>query len=116
MINLRSIVLLVVSYVVIPRLTFLPQNVHSILIIFGPFLIPRVLDWINLARATGRSVPIRPTPPRVQYALNLLFLSAVVCLVLSFSRFAPDNIFLEPHTNRNKCLICAATASPTAYG
>jgi hypothetical protein len=99
MINLRSIVLLVVSYVVIPRLTFLPQNVHSILIIFGPFLIPRVLDWINLARATGRSVPGRPTPLRVQYALNLLFLSAVVCLVLSLSRFAPDNVFLETQSH-----------------
>jgi hypothetical protein len=99
MFNVRSIVLLVVSYVVIPRLTFLPSNVHSILIIFGPFLLPRVLDWINVARATSRSVPIRPTPARVQHALNLLFVSAVVCLVLSFSRFAPENIFLKTQSH-----------------
>ncbi|KAF1940762.1 hypothetical protein EJ02DRAFT_455693 [Clathrospora elynae] len=94
MFNVRSIILLVISYVVIPRLTFLPQSVHSLLIVFGPFLIPRVLDWVNVARATSRSVPVRPTPPRVKNALNLLFLSAAVCLVLSLSRFAPDNIFL----------------------
>ncbi|KAF1850003.1 uncharacterized protein K460DRAFT_360869 [Cucurbitaria berberidis CBS 394.84] len=99
MFNLRSVIFLVISYVVIPRLTFLPKNVHSILIIFGPFLIPRVFDWINVARATSRSVPVRPTPPRVKNALNLLFLSAVVCLVLSLSRFAPDNIFLSTQSH-----------------
>lgn len=99
MFNVRSIVLLVISYVVIPRLTFLPQNVHSLLIIFGPFLIPRVFDWVNVARATTRSVAIRPTPTRVQYALNILFVSAVVCLILSLSRFAPDNIFLKTQSH-----------------
>jgi hypothetical protein len=99
MFNVRSIVLLVISYVVIPRLTFLPKNVHSLLILFGPFLIPRVLDWFNTARATARSVPIRPTPPRVQHALNLLFVSAVVCLTLSLSRFAPENIFLKTQSH-----------------
>jgi hypothetical protein len=99
MFNLRSIILLVFSYVVIPRLTFLPKNVHTLLILFGPFLIPRVLDWINVARATSRSVPIRPTPPRVKNALNLLFVSAIVCLALSLSRFAPENIFLKTQSH-----------------
>jgi hypothetical protein len=99
MFNLRSIILLVFSYVVIPRLTFLPKNVHTLLILFGPFLIPRVLDWINVARATSRSVPIRPTPPRVKNALNLLFVSAIVCLTLSLSRFAPENIFLKTQSH-----------------
>ncbi|KAH7345964.1 hypothetical protein BKA66DRAFT_576768 [Pyrenochaeta sp. MPI-SDFR-AT-0127] len=99
MFNLRSIILLVISYVVIPRLTFLPQNVHSLFIIFGPFLLPRVFDWINVARATSRSVPVRPTPARVKNALNLLFLSAVVCLALSLSRFAPENIFLTTQSH-----------------
>jgi len=99
MFNVRSIILLVISYVVIPRLTFLPKNVHTLLIIFGPFLLPKVLDWINVARATSRSVPIRPTPPRVKNALNLLFVSAIVCLVFSLSRFAPENIFLQTHSH-----------------
>jgi hypothetical protein len=99
MFNVRSIILMVISYVVIPRLTFLPKSVHSLLILFGPFLLPRVVDWINTARATSRSVPVRPTPPRVQNALNLLFVSAIVCIVLSLSRFAPENIFLKTQSH-----------------
>lgn len=99
MFNVRAIVLLVISYVVIPRLTFLPKNVHTLLIVFGPFLIPRVFDWINVARATSRSVPVRPVPPRVNHALNLLFVSAIACLVLSSSRFAPENIFLKTQSH-----------------
>jgi hypothetical protein len=99
MFNVRSIVLLVISYVVIPRLTFLPQNVHSLLILFGPFLLPRLADWFNTARATSRSVPIRPTPPRVQNTLNVLFVAAIACLALSLSRFAPENIFLATQSH-----------------
>jgi hypothetical protein len=99
MFNVRSIVLLVISYVVIPRLTFLPQNVHSLLILFGPFLLPRLADWFNTARATSRSVPIRPTPLRVQNALNVLFVAAIACLALSLSRFAPENIFLATQSH-----------------
>lgn len=98
-INLRGILLLVLSYVVIPRLTFLPQNIHSIFILFGPFLIPKFFDWVNVARATSRSVPVRPVPPNVQRALNLLFVSAVACLVLSLPRFAPENIFLKTQSH-----------------
>lgn len=99
MFNVRSIILLVISYVVIPRLTFLPQNVHSLLILFGPFVLPRIVDWFNVARATSRSVPVRPTPPRVKNGLNLLFVAAIACLTLSLSRFAPENIFLATQSH-----------------
>jgi hypothetical protein len=99
MFNVRSIVLLVVSYVVIPRLTFLPQNVHSLLILFGPFVLPRLVDWFNTARATAHSVPVRPTPPRVKNALNMLFVAAVAALALSLARFAPDNIFVATQSH-----------------
>ncbi|KAL1655260.1 hypothetical protein SLS61_002146 [Didymella pomorum] len=99
MFNVRSIILLVVSYLVIPRLTFLPQNVHSLLILFGPFVLPRIVDWFNVARATSRSVPVRPTPPRVKNALNLLFIAAVACLALSLSRLAPENIFVATRSH-----------------
>ncbi|KAL6707900.1 hypothetical protein ACN47E_003574 [Coniothyrium glycines] len=99
MFSLRAIVLLVVSYVVIPRLTFLPKSVHSLLIVFGPFLLPRLVDWINTARASSRSLPVQPAPARVKHALNLLFVSAVVCLGLSLSRFAPENIFLQTQSH-----------------
>ncbi|KAF2108241.1 hypothetical protein BDV96DRAFT_504999 [Lophiotrema nucula] len=95
MINLQSIVLLFVSYFVIPRLTFLPKSLHSLLIIFGPFLLPKVLNLFNTQRATSRSVPVRPTPPKVQRALNLLFVSTLAWLILTLPRFAPENIFLK---------------------
>lgn len=95
MFNLQSIVLLAISYFVIPRLTFLPKTVHSLLIVFGPFLLPRLVNLFNTARATSRSVPIRPTPPKVQHALNLLAGSAAVCLILTLPQFAPENVFLK---------------------
>jgi hypothetical protein len=95
MINLQSIVLLVISYFIIPRLTFLPKPVHSLLIVFGPFLLPRLANLINTARATSRTVPVRPTPPKVRRALDLLSLSAVVSLLLTLPYFAPENVFLK---------------------
>ncbi|KAJ4294369.1 hypothetical protein N0V90_008059 [Kalmusia sp. IMI 367209] len=95
MFNWQNIVLLVISYVVIPRLTFLPKGLHTLLIVFGPFLLPRLFNLFNTSRAASRSVPVRPTPKKVQRALNLLFVSAVVCLVLSLPRFAPENIFVK---------------------
>ncbi|CAI6337995.1 unnamed protein product [Periconia digitata] len=95
MISLQSIALLVISYVVIPRLTFLPQSIHSILIIFGPFILPRLFQLFNTSRTASRSLPVQPTPAKVQGALNLLFLSAVVCIVLSLPQFGPENIFVK---------------------
>ncbi|KAJ4357755.1 uncharacterized protein N0V89_002331 [Didymosphaeria variabile] len=95
MFNWQNIVLLVLSYVVIPRLTFLPSSLHTLLIVFGPFLLPRVINLLNTSRAASRSVPVRPVPTKVQRALNLLLLSTIVCLALSLPRFAEENIFLR---------------------
>ncbi|KAF2471770.1 uncharacterized protein BDR25DRAFT_22865 [Lindgomyces ingoldianus] len=95
MISLQSIVLFLISYFVIPRLTFLPKSLHGLLTIFGPFLLPRLVNLFNTSRATSRSVPVRPVPTKVLRALNILFASAVVSLVLSVPYFAPENIFLK---------------------
>ncbi|KAF2872331.1 hypothetical protein BDV95DRAFT_593726 [Massariosphaeria phaeospora] len=95
MISVRSIIVLFVSYAVIPRLTFLPRSVHSLLIVFGPFLLPRLISIFTVARATSRSVPVRPTPPKVQRALNLLVVSVVGSVVLSLPYFADENIFTK---------------------
>ncbi|KAH9881270.1 hypothetical protein J1614_001767 [Plenodomus biglobosus] len=100
MFSLGSIICLVISYFVIPRLTFLPQHLHSVLIAFGPFLVPLVFNWLSgVRKASARSVPVRPVPPRVKHALNLLFLGACVFFVLSFSRFAPENLFLQTRSH-----------------
>jgi hypothetical protein len=95
MFSLQSIVLLVLSYLVIPRLTFLPKPVHSLLTLFGPFLLPLIVNGFNTARAQSRSVPIRPTPHRVRRALDVLLVSAVACLILSLPNFGPENLFLK---------------------
>lgn len=95
MFNWQSIGLLAFSYIVIPRLTFLPKNVHGLLIVFGPFLLPKLVNLFNTSRAVSRSVPVRPAPRKVQLALNLLFISTVACLVLSLPYFAEENVFTK---------------------
>ncbi|KAF1960477.1 hypothetical protein CC80DRAFT_489606 [Byssothecium circinans] len=95
MFSWQNIVLLIFSYVIVPRLTFLPAQLHTLLIIFGPFVLPKVIQLFNTSRAVSRSIPVRPTPPKVQRALNLLFASVVVYLVLSLPRFSPENVFMK---------------------
>ncbi|KAF1975956.1 hypothetical protein BU23DRAFT_57690 [Bimuria novae-zelandiae CBS 107.79] len=93
MFNWQNIVLFGISYFVIPRLTFLPSSLHSLLIIFGPLLLPRVINLFNTSRAASRSIPVRPVPTKVQRALNLLFFAVVVWGALSLPYFAEENVF-----------------------
>lgn len=93
MFNWQNGVLFLISYVVIPRLTFLPRNVHTLLILVGPFLLNRLVFMFQTSRAVSRSLPVRPVPLKVKRALNILFASAVVSLALSLPRFAPENVF-----------------------
>lgn len=93
MFNWQNIVLLVLSYVVIPRLTFLPSSLHTLLIVFGPFLLPRIINLFNTSRAATRSVPVRPAPRNIQHVCNLLFASTLAFFVLCLPRFADENVF-----------------------
>lgn len=93
MFNWQNIALLVLSYVIVPRLTFLPSNVHTLLIVFGPFIFPRIFNLFNTSRAASRSLPVRPVPSKVQRALNLLFVSVIAWIALSLPSFAEENIF-----------------------
>ncbi|KAF2742509.1 hypothetical protein M011DRAFT_412584 [Sporormia fimetaria CBS 119925] len=95
MFNVQSIVLMVICYVVLPRLTFLPPHIHSLLVSFGPITLTYCVNAFNKSRAASRSIPTRPTPRRVQYALDILLVSAVVCLALSLPHFSPENVFLK---------------------
>lgn len=91
----QSIILFVVSYLVIPRLTFLPPNLHTVLKLLGPWFLSWAVNKFNTARAVSRSAPVRPAPAKVNLALNLLSISVIVWVVLTFSRFAPENIFVK---------------------
>ncbi|KAI9376510.1 hypothetical protein BJX61DRAFT_530808 [Aspergillus egyptiacus] len=60
------------------------QNIQSILLILGPIVLPRIINFIRYTRValTQRPQP-RPLPPGASRALNVLFLSTLVFLILS---------------------------------
>ncbi|KAF2202450.1 hypothetical protein GQ43DRAFT_439689 [Delitschia confertaspora ATCC 74209] len=97
MINLQAVFIFVAAYFIIPRLSFLPPIVRQLSPLLGPIIIPKIFNFFNTLRATSASsrVPIRSAPAKVQRALNLLFLSAVISLVASLPYFAEENIFLK---------------------
>jgi len=67
----------------------------SILLLVGPYLIPRAIAFYRSIRSgsQGAHSAIRPPPPRVQRALNVLFAATVVSLVFTLPHFAPENLF-----------------------
>ena len=88
--------LVIFSFVVLPRLTFLPPWIHTLFPVIGPLVVPRVIGWLRSqarAHAAAAAVPIRPVPLQAQRALNLLFASAVCALALSLPQCAPENVF-----------------------
>ncbi|KAF2642461.1 hypothetical protein P280DRAFT_467813 [Massarina eburnea CBS 473.64] len=95
MITWQNLALLVFSYIIVPRLTFLPSQIHTLLIIIGPFVFPKVLQLFSTSRAVSQSVPVRPAPKKIQRALNLLFASVATWLVLSLPHLAPENVFMK---------------------
>lgn len=70
-------------------------SVRSLLLFFGPILLPKAIAYYRSARAASaaRNLPLRPVPPRIRLALALLAALALGCLVKSFPPFAPENLF-----------------------
>ncbi|KAI9731729.1 MAG: hypothetical protein M1834_004518 [Cirrosporium novae-zelandiae] len=71
------------------------STITSLLITFGPILLPKLLNYYRGLRAStaSQSQPIRPVPPKPQSALNILFTSSLFFLLLSTPYFSPPNIF-----------------------
>lgn len=60
------------------------DRIKSLLIFFGPILIPRAINLYRTVRAQAAHRPAsRPLPDRANRALNVLFVSILVFLVLS---------------------------------
>ncbi|OCK85385.1 hypothetical protein K432DRAFT_377735 [Lepidopterella palustris CBS 459.81] len=97
MFSLQNLLTWVLTILVIPRLNFLSPSTRSLLTLFGPFLLPRFLAFIASIRAAqlNTRIPICPTPPKVQRALHILFVFALVCLVSTLPYFSPENVFLK---------------------
>ncbi|CAG8982836.1 hypothetical protein HYALB_00006646 [Hymenoscyphus albidus] len=69
-------------------------TVKSLLLFFGPILLPKVIAFYRSLRSQNtHGIPIRPIPAPVSRALFLLFIASSLFLTRSLPPFAPDNIF-----------------------
>ncbi|KAK0634974.1 CHD5-like protein-domain-containing protein [Bombardia bombarda] len=67
----------------------------SLLIFFGPILIPKAISYYRAVRAAPRihGLKVRPLPAPVLRAILLLSTVAAVLLIRTLPVFSPDNIF-----------------------
>ncbi|GAB7361487.1 hypothetical protein MBLNU230_g1543t1 [Neophaeotheca triangularis] len=70
------------------------QTIQSILIFFGPVLLPRLLSTYRSLRA-GPSAKPQTLPTHTSYALGILFISGSLAFLSTLPLFAPTNIFKD---------------------
>ncbi|KAK6439451.1 hypothetical protein LTR95_004341 [Oleoguttula sp. CCFEE 5521] len=68
------------------------QTVQSLLIFFGPWLVPRVLSTYRNIKSRPQS-SLRPVSSKTQLALTVLFLSALAALLSTLPLLQHENIF-----------------------
>lgn len=69
------------------------SSIRSLLLFFGPILLPKAIGWYRSIRSSSRGLPIRPAPPQVRIALGLLFFLSATCLLKTLPIFTPENLF-----------------------
>lgn len=67
-------------------------SIQSLLIFFGPVLIPRGLAFYRSLKSRPAS-QIHPLPTKTSYALTLLFISGLIAFFSTLPIFIPANIF-----------------------
>ncbi|KAL1302260.1 hypothetical protein AAFC00_002681 [Neodothiora populina] len=70
------------------------STVQSLVIFFGPILLPKVLAFYRSIRAPSTQPPT-PLPSSTSRALNILFACAFFALVSTLPFFSPPNIFTQ---------------------
>lgn len=72
------------------------RSIRSLLLFFGPFLLPKAIAYYRSDRAASRisGLAVQPVPRRVRSALGLLCLLVLVCLAKSLPALAPENVFV----------------------
>jgi hypothetical protein len=77
------------------RLTSLASSIRSLVIFFGPILLPKAIAYYQSIRQQSRlqKLAIRPAPQNVQIALGVLSLLTLTYLVSTLPPFAPENLF-----------------------
>ncbi|KAH6656760.1 hypothetical protein BKA67DRAFT_552972 [Truncatella angustata] len=70
-------------------------TIKSLLLFFGPILLPKAIAYYRSFRAgpAAQGLTLKPLPPKVLRALTLLGATALVYLALSLPPFAPENLF-----------------------
>ncbi|KAL2352845.1 hypothetical protein BJ546DRAFT_1097369 [Cryomyces antarcticus] len=71
------------------------QTTTTLLSLFGVPILSKGLALYRSARASAQNISIRPAPPHVNRALNILFVSALLFLLSSLPYFTPANIFQQ---------------------
>ncbi|TKA24692.1 hypothetical protein B0A50_05680 [Salinomyces thailandicus] len=70
------------------------QTIQSVLLFFGPLLLPRALAFYRSIRSRPPAA-VRSLPPTTSYALAVLFVSGLIAFVSTLPFFAPPNIFRQ---------------------
>lgn len=72
------------------------SSIKSLLIFFGPVLLPKAIAWYRSVAAAPRrqGLTIQPVPRQVQRLLWLLAAATLLCLVQTLPIFAPENLFV----------------------
>ncbi|KAK4610151.1 hypothetical protein CLAFUW4_13731 [Fulvia fulva] len=87
-------------------------TIQSLLLFFGPWLLPRILAFYRSLKNRPAS-QIRPLPTKTSYALAILFISGTLAFLSTLPAFAPENIFRltqsRLHTNGGVLLTRLAT-------
>ncbi|KAL1847362.1 hypothetical protein Daus18300_013979 [Diaporthe australafricana] len=76
-------------------------TIKSLVIFFGPMLVPRAITWFNSARAAQRNPkqPVRPLPSRTLVAVILLAVAAALFSISTLPFLAPENVFTVTRSN-----------------
>lgn len=78
------------------QLTFLyPFRIRSLLLFFGPVLIPKAISYYRSSRNASRSagLQVRPVPRVIRYALAVLAVFVMTLVFKTLPPFTPENIF-----------------------
>ena len=71
------------------------SSIKSLLLFFGPILLPKAIAYYRSVRAAPaiHGIPIRPVPQNVSRALIILFITATAFLLKTLPLFSPENVF-----------------------
>ncbi|KAI1430587.1 CHD5-like protein-domain-containing protein [Xylaria sp. CBS 124048] len=71
------------------------HRLKSLLLFFGPILLPKALGYYRSLRASSQAanLPIRPLPASALRAVTILGSVSIVLFALALPTFAPDNLF-----------------------